>query len=86
VDFVPADGQQVELRGRMGVYEARGELQVVVESLQRVGSGALYEEFLRRRARLQAEGLFDSGRKRGLAYPTALGVVTSRRRRPCATC
>jgi exodeoxyribonuclease VII large subunit len=78
VDFVPADGHQVELRGRLGVYEARGELQVVVESLQRVGSGALYEEFLRRRARLQAEGLFDSGRKRGLnAYPTALGVVTS---------
>jgi hypothetical protein len=48
VDFAPADGQQVELRGRLGVYEARGELQMIVESLQRVGSGALYEEFLRR--------------------------------------
>jgi exodeoxyribonuclease VII large subunit len=60
VDFAPADGQQVELRGRLGVYEARGELQMIVESLQRVGTGALYEEFLRRRARLQAEGLFDS--------------------------
>ena len=78
VDFAPADGQQVELRGRLGVYEARGELQMVVESLQRVGTGALYEEFLRRRARLAAEGLFDATRKREpMRYPRALGVVTS---------
>jgi len=78
VDFVPADGQQVELRGRLGVYDARGELQVVVESLQRVGSGALFEEFLRRRARLAAEGLFDAARKRPLpSQPRALGIVTS---------
>jgi exodeoxyribonuclease VII large subunit len=78
VDFAPADGQQVELRGRLGVYDARGELQVVVESLQRVGTGALYEEFLRRRARLAAEGLFDLARKRTpQPFPRALGVVTS---------
>ncbi len=78
LDFAPADGQQVELRGRLGVYEARGELQVIVESLQRVGTGTLYEEFLRRRTRLAAEGLFDAARKRPLAvYPHALGVVTS---------
>jgi len=78
VDFVPSDGQQVELRGRLGVYEPRGELQMVVESLQRLGAGTLYEEFLRRRARLEAQGLFDAARKRPLpAYPTAIGVVTS---------
>lgn len=78
VDFSPADGQQVELRGRLGVYEARGELQMVVEAMQRVGTGALYEEFLRRRARLAAEGLFDAARKRTLpAHPRALGIVTS---------
>ncbi len=78
VDFGPADGHQVELRGRLGVYEARGELQMVVESMQRVGSGALYEEFLRRRAQLASEGLFDAGRKRPLpAHPRALGIVTS---------
>ncbi len=78
VDFAPADGQQVELRGRLGVYDARGELQLVVEAMQRVGTGALYEEFLRRRARLAAEGLFDPARKRALpAFPQALGVVTS---------
>jgi exodeoxyribonuclease VII large subunit len=78
VAFAPADGQQVELRGRLGVYEARGELQMVVESLQRVGTGTLYEEFLRRRARLAAEGLFDAERKRPLVpFPRALGVITS---------
>lgn len=78
VDFVPADGQQVELRGRLGVYEPRGELQMVVESLQRLGAGTLYEEFLRRRARLEAQGLFDTARKRPLpAFPATIGVVTS---------
>ena len=78
VDFAPADGHQVELRGRLGVYDARGELQVIVESLSRLGSGALYEEFLRRRARLAAEGLFDADRKRPVpSHPRALGIVTS---------
>ena len=78
VDFAPSDGQQVELRGRLGVYDARGELQLVVESMQRVGSGALYEEFLRRRDRLTAEGLFDPARKRPVpAFPRRLGIVTS---------
>jgi exodeoxyribonuclease VII large subunit len=78
VDFAPADGQQVEVRGRLGIYEARGELQMVVESLQRLGVGTLYEEFLRRRARLQAQGLFGGARKRPPpAYPATLGVVTS---------
>ena len=78
VDFVPADGQQLEARGRLGVYEARGELQMVVESLQRLGAGTLYEEFLRRRARLESQGLFDVARKRPLpAWPASVGVVTS---------
>ena len=78
LDVVPADGQRVELRGRLGVYEPRGELQLVVESMQRAGMGALYEEFLRRKARLGAEGLFHAARKRSLpAYPRCIGVVTS---------
>ncbi len=78
LDFRPADGQQVELRGRITVYEARGELQCVVESMQRLGAGSLYELFLRLKARLEAAGLFDAGRKRPLpAYPRALGVVCS---------
>jgi exodeoxyribonuclease VII large subunit len=76
--FNPQDGQQVELRGRLAVYEARGELQMIVEAMQRVGAGNLYEEFLRRRARLEAEGLFDPARKRPLpAFVRRLAVVTS---------
>jgi len=78
LDFAPADGQRVELRGRLGVYEARGELQLVVESLQRAGAGSLYEEFLRRKAALEAQGLFDAARKRPVPrYPLCIGVVTS---------
>jgi len=78
LDFAPADGQQVELRGRLSVYESRGELQLVVESMGRVGTGALYEEFLRRRARLAALGLFEASRKRALPrFPRTMGVVTS---------
>ena len=45
--FAPADGQQVELRGRITVYEARGELQCVVEAMQPLGAGSLYELFIR---------------------------------------
>jgi exodeoxyribonuclease VII large subunit len=78
VDFAPADGQQVELRGRLALYEARGELQFIVEGMRRVGTGALYEEFLRTRARLAAAGWFDAARKRPIApWPRALGIVTS---------
>ncbi|HEY6133954.1 MAG TPA: exodeoxyribonuclease VII large subunit, partial [Rubrivivax sp.] len=78
MDFTPADGQRVDVRGRIAVYEPRGELQFVVESMQRVGAGTLYEEFLRRRARLAAEGLFDGSRRRPIAsHPRAIGVVTS---------
>ncbi len=78
LDFTPRDGQQVELRGRIAVYEARGELQLVVESMQRVGAGTLYEEFLRLKARLEAQGLFDASRKRALpSHPRRVGVITS---------
>ncbi len=78
LDFRPADGQQVELRGRITVYESRGELQCVVEHLQRLGEGSLYELFLRLKARLTAAGLFDAQRKRPLpAHPRTVGVVTS---------
>lgn len=76
--FAPADGQQVLLRGRLGVYEPRGELQLVVEAMQSAGAGALYEQFVRLRARLEAQGLFEPARKRPLPdYPAAVGVVTS---------
>ena len=78
LDFAPRDGELVELRGRLGVYEARGDLQLIVESMQRAGQGALFEQFLRLKARLEAEGLFDAARKRPLPQlPRGIGVVTS---------
>jgi exodeoxyribonuclease VII large subunit len=78
LDFDAQDGQQVALRGRLVVYEPRGELQLVVESMQRLGAGALYEQFLRLKARLDTAGLFDAGRKRPVPrWPARLGIVTS---------
>ncbi|MGE5116032.1 MAG: exodeoxyribonuclease VII large subunit, partial [Betaproteobacteria bacterium] len=76
--FAPSEGQLVELRGRLAMYEPRGELQFIVEFMQPAGAGALYEQFLRLKAKLQAEGLFDPTRHRPLpAHPRAIGVVTS---------
>ncbi|KQO23157.1 exodeoxyribonuclease VII [Acidovorax sp. Leaf76] len=78
LDFSPRDGELVELRGRIGVYEARGDLQFIVESMQRAGQGALFEQFLRLKAQLEAEGLFDAARKRPLPLmPRGIGLVTS---------
>ena len=78
LDFSPRDGQQVELRGRIGIYEPRGELQYVVEAMLPLGAGSLYEMFLRQKARLEAAGLFDAARKRPVAaHPRAIGIVSS---------
>ena len=78
LDFAPRDGELVELQGRLGVYEQRGDLQLIVEQLQRAGQGALFEQFLRLKAQLEAEGLFDTARKRALpVLPRAIGLVTS---------
>ena len=78
LNFVPKDGEQVEITGRLGVYEPRGELQIVVESLRQAGLGTLFEQFVRLKARLEAQGLFDPSRKRALpAHPRGIGVVTS---------
>lgn len=78
LDFSPRDGDLVEVRGQLGVYEPRGDLQLVVESLQRAGQGTLFERFLALKAKLQVEGLFDTARKRPLpALPRGIGLVTS---------
>ncbi len=78
LDFVPRDGELVEVRGRLGVYEPRGDLQLVVEALRRAGQGALFEQFLQLKARLEAQGWFATERKRALpVLPRAIGVVTS---------
>ena len=74
----PRNGDQVEVLGRLGVYEARGDLQLVVDALEPMGQGALYEEFLRLKQKLEQEGLFDPTQKRPIpAHPRVIGVVTS---------
>ena len=76
--FLPREGDAVELRGRLAVYEPRGELQFVVEAMIKSGAGALYERFLQLKAKLDAQGLFDAATKRSLpAYPQSVGIVTS---------
>lgn len=78
VDWTPKDGDRVEVRAQATLYEPRGEYQLVVEALRRAGQGDLYERFLRLKARLEAEGLFDPARKRPLPrFPARIGVVTS---------
>jgi exodeoxyribonuclease VII large subunit len=78
LDFMPQDGDMVEAWGRLGVYEPRGDLQLIVESLARAGQGALFEQFLRLKAKLEIEGLFDATRKRELPrMPRGIGLVTS---------
>jgi exodeoxyribonuclease VII large subunit len=78
LDFAPREGEMVEAWGRLGVYEARGDLQLVVETMRRAGQGALFEQFLRLKAKLEAEGLFEEARKRDLpAMPRGIGLVTS---------
>jgi exodeoxyribonuclease VII large subunit len=78
LDFRPVDGELVEIKGRLGVYEPRGELQMVVEHMRRAGQGAWFEQFLKLKAKLEAEGLFDPERKRPIkTMPRGIGVVTS---------
>ncbi|HET6719458.1 MAG TPA: exodeoxyribonuclease VII large subunit [Rhodocyclaceae bacterium] len=73
-----ANGDKVEANALASLYEARGDFQLNVEALRRAGSGNLYEQFLRLKARLEAEGLFDPARKRPLPrFPRRIGLVTS---------
>ena len=76
--FKPTDGLRVVARGKISVYEPKGEYQIVCEHLEPQGLGALQLAFDQLKKRLQAEGLFDAARKRPLpALPRKIGVVTS---------
>ena len=76
--FVPREGLRVLGRGRLTLYEARGDYQLVLDHLEEAGEGALRRAFEELKARLQAEGLFDEARKRPLPpYPRRLAVITS---------
>lgn len=78
VDFTPKEGDELELLGRAGLYEARGEFQIGIESMRRAGQGRLFEQFMRLKERLAAEGLFDTEAKRPIPrFPSRIGVVTS---------
>jgi exodeoxyribonuclease VII large subunit len=78
IRFKPSDGLQVRARGRLTVYEPRGEYELVVESLEPVGAGALKVAFEQLKERLAKEGLFDEELKRPLPlFPHRVGVVTS---------
>ncbi|MBF0218305.1 MAG: exodeoxyribonuclease VII large subunit [Gammaproteobacteria bacterium] len=78
INFTPADGQQVQLRARVTLYEARGDYQLVVERMQASGSGTLQRNFEALKQRLLAEGLFADSHKQPLpTLPQQIGVVTS---------
>jgi exodeoxyribonuclease VII large subunit len=72
------DGLSIEAHGKIGVYEPSGQYQLIVDILRPAGEGALYAEFMRLKAMLEAEGLFDPARKRPLPqFPRKIGIVTS---------
>ena len=76
--FTPKAGQHVIARGRVSLYEPRGEYQLIVDTIEEAGVGALQREFERVKAKLAAEGLFASERKRSLPrFPRRIAVVTS---------
>jgi exodeoxyribonuclease VII large subunit len=78
--FKPANGMQIVARGRLTIYEPRGQLQVAAEYLEPKGAGALQVAFEQLKAKLAEEGLFDAARKRPLpAMPKRIGIVTSPR-------
>ena len=78
LDWPLREGDRVEARALVTLYEPRGRFQLNVESMRRAGLGPLYERFLRLKEKLESEGLFDPALKRPLpAFPRAIGVVTS---------
>jgi exodeoxyribonuclease VII large subunit len=78
LDWVPGDGARVEVRALVTLYEPRGRFQLNVETMREAGLGPLYERFLRLKAKLEREGLFDPAAKRALPpHPRTIGVITS---------
>jgi exodeoxyribonuclease VII large subunit len=78
LQFAPRDGLAVQAHGSMGIYEVSGQVQLYVDTLKPAGEGALYQEYLRLKAKLEAEGLFDEERKRPIPeLPRIIGIATS---------
>ena len=77
-DFVPRDGDKVEIRATVSLYTIRGDFQLNAEAIRHAGAGNLYEAFLRLKSKLEKEGLFDPGRKRPLPFfARTIGIITS---------
>lgn len=78
VDFMPREGDKIEARCTVTLYEARGDFQLTVEFVQKAGLGVLFEAFEKLKAKLSHEGLFDAAFKQAIPnYPTTIGIVTS---------
>ena len=76
---LPREGEAVNAHGHVSVYDARGEVQLYVDTLEMLGAGALWQEFEKLKTKLANEGLFDDARKRSLPkFPQRIGIVTSR--------
>ena len=76
--YQPRDGETIEAHGRLGVYESAGQVQLYADTLRPTGEGELFQAFLRLKARLEAEGLFDPARKRRTPpWPRRIGIATS---------
>jgi len=78
MSFAPREGLAVQAHGSMGIYETSGQVQLYVDTMTPAGEGALFQEFLRLKAKLEAEGLFDIEFKRQPPWlPKVIGIVTS---------
>jgi exodeoxyribonuclease VII large subunit len=78
VGFMPQSGDLVEVSANLGMYVPRGDIQLTIQSLRRAGMGGLYEAFLKLKAKLAKEGLFDTDRKREIpSHPRSIGIITS---------
>ena len=78
VGFMPQSGDLVEVSASLGMYVPRGDIQLTIQTLRRAGMGGLYEAFLKLKAKLAKEGLFDEERKREIPFhPRSIGIITS---------
>ncbi len=78
VGFMPQSGDLVEVSASLGMYVPRGDVQLTIQTLRRAGMGGLYEAFLKLKAKLAKEGLFDEARKRDIpTHPKSIGIITS---------
>ena len=78
LNFIPRDGQAIEVHGAINIYEVAGQYQLYADLIRPAGEGALYQEYLRLKARLEAEGLFAPERKRPVpTWPKRIGIITS---------